>query len=51
MREHRRNLYDEIRKSFGFIYRAKGQPIYDEYQQAKRDIDRMLKEKGRALKA
>lgn len=51
MRKHRRDLYNQIRKSFGFIYRAIGQPIYDKYQRAKRDIDRMLKEKGRALKA
>ena len=36
---------------FCYIYRAEGQPIYDEYQQVKRDIDRLFKEKGHALKA
>lgn len=51
LREHQQDLYGQIRKNFGFIYRAVGQPIYDEYQQVKRDIDRLLKEKGRALKA
>jgi len=51
LREHQQDLYGQIRKKFGFIYRADGQPIYDEYQQVKRDIDRLLKEKGRALKA
>ncbi|KAG8531641.1 uncharacterized protein KY384_003272 [Bacidia gigantensis] len=51
LREHQHNLYIQIREKFNFIYRAEGQPIYDEYQQVKRDIDRLLKEKGRALKA
>jgi len=45
------NLYDQIREKFNFIYQAEGQPIYDEYQQVKRDIDRLLKQKGRVLKA
>lgn len=51
LREHQQSLYGQIRKKFGFIYRAEGQPIYDEYQQVKRDTDRLFKEKGRALKA
>ncbi len=51
LREQQQILYDQIRKKFNFIYRAEGQPIYVEYQQVKRDIDHLLKEKGRALKA
>jgi hypothetical protein len=31
LREHQQSLYGQIRKKFGFIYRAEGQPIYDEY--------------------
>lgn len=50
LREHQQNLYNQIRDKFNFIYRAEDQSIYDEYQQVKRDIDRMLKENGRALK-
>ena len=50
LRERQQDLYDQIRDLFSYIYRAEGQPIYDEYQQVKRDIDRTLKEKGRALK-
>ncbi len=50
LREQQHILYDQIRKKFNFIYRAEGQPIYVEYQQIKRDIDRLLKEKERALK-
>lgn len=48
--EHQQDLYEQIRKNFEFIYRAINQSIYDEYQQVKRDIDRLLKEKERALK-
>jgi len=51
LREHQKDLYNQIRDQYYYIYRAEGQPIYDEYQQVKRDIDRILKEKGRALKA
>ena len=51
LRERQQYLYGQIREKFYYIYRAEGQPIYDEYQQVKRDIDRLLKEKGRALKA
>ena len=50
LRERQQDLYSQIRDQFCYIYRAEGQPIYDEYQQVKRDIDRTLKEKGRALK-
>jgi len=51
LRRHQQSLYGQIRKKFGFIYRVEGQPIYDEYQQVKQDIDRLLKEKGRVLKS
>jgi len=51
LRKHQQDLYEQIRDQFRYIYRAEGQPIYDEYQRIKRDIDRILKEKGRALKA
>jgi len=51
LREHQQDIYEQIRDKFRYIYRAEGQPIYDEYQQVNRDIDRILKEKGRALKA
>ncbi|KAL9613096.1 MAG: hypothetical protein Q9167_002353 [Letrouitia subvulpina] len=50
LREYQQDLYNQIRKKYGFIYRAEGQRIYKEYQQVKRDIDRLLKEKVRALK-
>ena len=51
LREYQQDLYNSIRKKYNFIYRAEGQPIYNEYQQVKREIDRLLKEKGRAFKA
>ncbi len=51
LRKHQQDLYEQIRDQFRYIYLAEGQPIYDEYQQIKQDIDRILKEKGRALKA
>ena len=50
LRERQLYLYRQIRDKFYYIYRAESQPIYDEYQQVKRDIDRLLKENGRALK-
>lgn len=51
LREHQQDLYNRIRKKYSFIYRAEGQLIYNEYQQVKREIDRLLKDKGRAFKA
>jgi len=51
LRKHQQDLYEQIRDKFRYIYRAEGQPVYDEYQQVKRDVDRILKEKRRALKA
>ena len=50
LRKRQQDLYHRIRKEYNFIYRAAGQPIYDEYQQVKRDIDCLFKEKKRALK-
>lgn len=32
------------------LYRAKGQPIHDEYQEAKRAVERLIKARERALK-
>lgn len=51
LRDRQQDLYEQIRNEFKYIYRVEGLPIYNRYQQVKRDIDRMLKEKGRALKA
>jgi len=51
LRGHQQSIYGQIRKKFGFNYRAEGQPIYDEYQPVKRDTDRLFKEKEWALKA
>ena len=51
LRGRQRDLFERIRKQFNYIYRAKGQPIHDEYEQIKRDIDRALKGKMRALKS
>ncbi len=50
LRERKQDLYNQIRDKFDYIYRAEGQPMYNEYQEVKREIDRMLKEKERALK-
>lgn len=48
---HRVQLYHRIRTSeFKFVYRAKGQPIHDEYQEAKRAVERLIKVRERALK-
>ena len=51
LRWRQQDLFVQIRDRFNFIYRAKGQPIHDEYEQIKQEIDRTLKEKGRALKS
>lgn len=48
---HRDQLYHRIRTSgFKFLYRAKGQPIHDEYQEAKRAVERLIKARERAFK-
>ena len=51
LRERKQDLCTQVRTKFNFIYRADGQPIYNDYQKVKRDIDCVLKEKARALKA
>ena len=51
LRGRQQDLFQQIRDQFTFIYRAKGQPIHDEYEQIKRDIDCILKERKRALKS
>ena len=44
-------LYHRIRTSkFKFLCRAKGQPIHNEYQEAKRAVERLIKARERALK-
>ena len=51
LRRRQHELFEQIRDQFRFIYRAKGQLIHDEYEQIKRDIDCILKERKRALKS
>ena len=46
----RDQLYDSIRSEFKFLYRAEGEPIYNEYQKAKREVERVIKVRERALK-
>jgi len=47
----RDQLYNRIRSSeFRFLYRAEGEPIHDEYQEAKRAVERLIKARERALK-
>ena len=46
----RDQLYDSIRLEFKFLYRAEGEPIYNEYQKAKREVERVIKVRERALK-
>ena len=50
LRDHQKDLYNQIREKYNYIYRAAGQSIHNKYQQIKRDIERILKEKKRALK-
>ena len=51
LRGRQQDLFQQIRDQFTFIYWAKGQPIHDEFEQIKRDIDCILKERKRALKS
>ena len=51
LRGRQQNLFQQIRDQFTFVYRAKGQPIHDEYEQIERDIDCIVKERKRALKS
>ena len=46
----RDQLYNSIRSQFKFLYRAEGEPIHDQYQEAKRDVERIIKVRERALK-
>ena len=46
LRRYQQDLHPQIRGKFNYMYRAKGQPIHDEYEQIKRDIDRILKGKN-----
>ncbi|KAL9124214.1 MAG: hypothetical protein Q9217_006433 [Psora testacea] len=48
--DRRDQLYQSIRHDFRFFYRAKGEPIHDEYEEIKRAIERLLKARERELK-
>lgn len=43
LRGRRDELFQRIRSQFTFVYRAAGQVIYDQYEQAKRVVDRKIK--------
>lgn len=48
---HRRDqLFNCIRDKFQFLYRAEGEPIHDQYKEAKRAVERLLKARERDLK-
>jgi len=49
LRGHRDEMSQRIRKDFKFIYCAKGQPIYEEYEEVKRLMDRRIKEREKEL--
>ena len=44
-----RIVFQRIRHQFTFIYRAEGQAIYDQYEEAKRAVDRKIKAREREL--
>ena len=44
LRGRRDELFQRIRHQFTLIYRAEGQAIYDQYEEAKRAVDRKIKE-------
>ena len=46
----RDQLHNSIRSEFKFLYRAEGEPIYNEYQKAKCEVERVIKVRERALK-
>ena len=46
----RDELFRRIRDGFKFIYHAKGQPIYEHYEEAKRAVDRKVKEREKEVK-
>ena len=43
-------LHNSIWSEFKFLYWAEGEPIYNEYQKAKREVERVIKVQERALK-
>lgn len=47
---HRDQLYNRIRSQFKFLYRAEAEPIYNQYQEAKREVERVIEIRERALK-
>ncbi len=49
LRGRRDELFQRIRQQFTFVYRAEGQAIYDEYEEAKRAVDRKIKAREREL--
>ncbi len=49
LRGRRDELFQRIRQQFIFIYRAEGQAIYDQYEEAKRAVDRKIKAREREL--
>ena len=49
LRGRRDELFQRIRHQFTFIYRAEGQAIYDQYEEAKRVVDRKIKAREREL--
>ncbi|KAF6238810.1 hypothetical protein HO173_003317 [Letharia columbiana] len=49
LRGRRDELFQRIRHQFTFIYRAEGHAIYDQYEEAKRAVDRKIKAREREL--
>lgn len=49
LRGRRDELFQRIRHQFTFIYRAEGHAIYDQYEEAKRAVDRKIKTREREL--
>ena len=46
----RDQLHNSIRSEFKFLYRAEGEPTYNEYQKAKHEVERVIKVREWALK-
>lgn len=49
LRGRRDEPFQRIRHQFTFIYRAEGQAIYDQYEEAKRAVNRNIKAREREL--
>lgn len=49
LRSRRDKMFQRIREQFTLIYRAKGQPIHEDYEKAKSTIDRMIKQREKEL--